>query len=84
MGGKTLAECRWLSTYYKVAMTLTWLTVIVSGSDNTAKDFIPIKSLALDYESEAGISFLETLSSGALPDKNKEEKKRDLSPALWR
>jgi hypothetical protein len=26
-----------------------------------------------------GISFLETLSSGALPDKNKERKKRDLS-----
>jgi len=40
------AECRRLSTYYKVAMTLTWLVVLVSGIRiNTAKALYRWESL---------------------------------------
>jgi len=43
---KSSVECRRLSTYYKVAMTLTWLVVMVSGIRiNTAKDLYRWQSL---------------------------------------
>mgnify|MGYP001601200225 CR=1 FL=1 len=76
---KSSAECRRLSTYYKVAMTLTWLVVMVSGIRiNTAKDLYRWESLTAflvvrDF-------FAPKPSAQELPDKIKQLLKKGIYP----